>query len=102
MTSLRGIEITGVAAGEPRRSDRFPMRSAVRVTCLVTEHTLTAQGLNISAHGMAFVSADPLALGSLLQVALPNCGLSSLVRVRNCEWQDSGWRIGVEMFGSLA
>jgi len=96
------LEVTGIAGADLRQSDRFPMHCPVRVCCLVTGHAATAHGLNLSAGGMAFVSSEALALGALIQVGLPNSGLSALARVRNCEWQETGWRIGVELLGSLA
>ncbi|ERR1700722_7500430 len=102
MATLKELEITRFAAAKSPRSDRFPMRCSVRVCCLVTERAAMAQGLNISARGMAFVTCEALALGAVIQVALPNSGLSALARVRNCQWQDEGWRVGVELLGSLA
>ncbi len=102
MAALNNIEIAGVAGLDSRQSERFPMRCSVWVCCLVTERSVTAQGLNISARGMAFVTYDALALGTVIQVALPNCGLSALARVRNCEGHNLGWRVGVELLGSLA
>jgi hypothetical protein len=102
MTGLQEIPVTGVAGAEARQSDRFPMHCSVRVSCLVTERAMTAHGLNISACGMAFVAPDALALGAVIQVTLPNSGLTALARVRNCEWHVAGWRTGVELLGSLA
>lgn len=78
------------------------MHSSVRVSCLVTERAMTARGLNISAHGMAFVAPEAIALGAVVQVTLLNSGRNSLARVRNCEPHAAGWRLGVELFGSLA
>ena len=102
MAATKDMVITGVLGVEPRQSERFPMRCSVWVCCLATERSVTAQGLNISARGMAFVTDEALPLGTVIQVALPNCGLSALSRVRNCERRDLGWRIGVELLGSLA
>ena len=102
MTGLQEIPATGVAGAESRQSDRFPMHCSVRVSCLVTERAVTAQGLNISAHGMAFLAPEAMALGAVIQVTLPNSGLTALARVRNCEWHAAGWRTGVELLGSLA
>jgi hypothetical protein len=102
MTSSQEIPATGVAGAESRQSDRFPMHCSVRVSCLVTERAVTAQGLNISAHGMAFVAPEAVALGAVIQVTLPNSGLTALARVRNCEPHAAGWRTGVELVGSLA
>ena len=102
MATLQELEVTRFVGAQSPRSDRFPMRCSVRVCCLVTERAVTAQGLNISAHGMAFVTCEALALGAVIQVALPNSGLSALARVRNCQWQDEVWRVGVELLGSLA
>ena len=101
MTGLQQIPVTGVAGAESRQSDRFPMHCSVRVSCLVTERAVTARGLNISAHGMAFVVPEAMALGAVIQVTLPNSGLTALARIRNCECHSAGWRIGVELLGSL-
>jgi hypothetical protein len=102
MAALQDLEVSGVASLEPRQSERFPMPCSVWMCCLATERSVTARGLNISARGMALVTDEALALGAAIQVALPNCGLSALARVRNCEWQNVGWRVGVELLGSLA
>ncbi|MEI9976878.1 MAG: PilZ domain-containing protein [Ignavibacteriota bacterium] len=101
MTALKDLEVTGVADADSRQAPRFPLNCRVRVSCLVTERSGAAQGLNISAHGMAFLAPDLLADGTLVQVALPNSGFISLARVRNCSWHEAGWRIGVELLGSL-
>jgi hypothetical protein len=101
MTGSTDLEMTGVAGAEPRRADRFPMRTSVQVCALGYERVHTGQGLNISATGMAFVICEALPLGTPIHVALPNCGLSALAVVRNCERHDQGWRVGVELVGSL-
>jgi hypothetical protein len=101
MTALEDLEITGAAGAESRQSPRFPMNCSIRVSCLVTEHAMTAQSLNLSARGMAFVAPQALALGTLIQVALPHSGLTTLARVRNCSCLEAGWRVGVELRGSL-
>jgi hypothetical protein len=102
MAALQDIEVSGVPGVEPRQSERFPMRCPVWVCCLVTERSVTARGLDISARGLALVTDEAFALGAVVQVALPNCGLSAMARVRNCEWRNVGWRVGVELLGSLA
>jgi hypothetical protein len=101
MTALKDLEITGEVGEESRQSPRYPMNCSVRVSCLVTEHALTAHGLNISARGMGLIAPEALALGTLVQVGLPNSGLTCLARVRNCGWLEVGWRIGVELLGAL-
>jgi PilZ domain len=102
MPVLKGLEIRSFAGVEARKSDRFPMRSAVNVCCLGSDRVIAAQGLNISDGGMAFVVAEELPYGALIQVALPQSGVSAVARVRNCVPHDAGWRVGVEFLGSLA
>lgn len=101
MTGFAEHAITAVEGVEPRRADRFPMRTSVQVCALGHERVEMGQGLNISATGMAFVISEALPLGTPIHVALPTCGLSALAVVRNCERHDVGWRIGVELVGSL-
>jgi len=101
MTALMDLEMGDAASAELREAERFPMRSAVRVCRLGNERTERAQGLNISARGMAFVISEALAPGMRIHVTLPQSGLSALARVRNCERRERGWRVGVEMEGSL-
>jgi len=101
MTGLPELEMTGAAGVDSRKAVRFPMRTPVQVCSLGNERAETGQGLNISASGMAFVIAEPLALATPVHIALPNCGLSALALVRNCERHEQGWRIGVEIVGSL-
>ena len=102
MPVLKGLEIRSFAGVEARKSERFPMRSAVSVCCLGSDFVMPAQGLNISDGGMAFVLAEELPYGALIQVALRQSGMSAVARVRNCELHEAGWRIGVEFLGSLA
>jgi hypothetical protein len=101
MPVLKGLEITNALGVESRKGERFPMRSAMRVCCLGSDRAAEAQGLNISARGIAFVISEELPYGAVIQVALPKSGLSAMARVRNCEPQDGGWRVGVELLGSL-
>lgn len=101
MTGFKDLEMIGVAGAEPRKSDRFPMRTSVRVCSLGNERVEMGQGLNISSTGMAFVISEALPLGTPIHVALPNCGLSALALVRNCGRHELGWRVGVELVGSL-
>jgi hypothetical protein len=105
MTALMDLEMADVAGAELREADRFPMRSPVRVCPLEdcgTARAVPAQGLNISAKGMAFLASEALAPGMRIHLALPHTGLSARARVRNCERRERGWRVGVEIEGSLA
>jgi len=102
MPVLKGLEIRSFAGVESRKSERFPMRSAVLVCCLGSDCVVPAQGLNISDRGMAFVISEELPYGALIQVTLPQSGMSTVARVRNCEPNHGGWRVGVELMGSLA
>jgi hypothetical protein len=102
MTALMDLETAGVAGAELRRADRFPMRSVVRVCRLEDGGTERVAGLNISEMGMAFLASEALAVGMRILVALPQSGLSALARVRNCQRRELGWRVGVEIEGSLA
>lgn len=108
MTGLMECEAAGVfdvAGADLRGADRFPMRSFVRV-CLLensgTGRVLAAEGLNISATGMAFETCERLTPGTSIQVQLPTSGLSSPARVRNSKRRAWGWRVGVEFAGPLA
>jgi len=102
MTAWMDTEAARVAAPDARRSARFPMRSGLRICPLETDRAMTAEGLNISAAGIAFVIAEAMATGTLVRVTLPNSGLSALGRVRNSRRQGPAWRTGVEFLGSLA
>ena len=101
MTARMDSESAGRGCVDARQSARFPMRSSLRVCCLATERALAAQGLDISATGIAFVIPEAMAPGTLVRVALPNSGLTALARVRHCQRHGLAWRAGVELLGSL-
>jgi hypothetical protein len=101
MPVLKGLEITNAPGAESPKGERFPIRSGMRVCCLGSDPAAEAQGLKSFAHGRAFVISEELPYSALIQVALPKSGLSAVARVHNCEPQDGGWRVGVELLGSL-
>jgi hypothetical protein len=108
MTALLEFEAAGILStlrGEARRAVRFPMRSLVRVCCFDGRgkaQSIAAHGLNLSASGMAFVTVEPLPLGTVVHVELPCSRLSATARVRNCEPRGASWRIGVELDTAFA
>jgi hypothetical protein len=104
MTALMVPEMAGFVGSELRAADRFPMRSSVRLCPLdgEMERVVSAEMLNISALGMAFLVPEAMAPGLRVHVALPHSGLSALARVRNCVRRELCWRVGVEIEGSLA
>ena len=105
LTESEKAGISSSAGVDPRGADRFPMRSFVRICRFEkggTELVRGAQGRGLSATGMAFVTSEPLALGTQIHVELPKSGLSALARVRSCQPRECGFRVGVELQGSFA
>lgn len=108
MTGLTECEAAGILSAirsESRKAVRFPMRSLVRVCCFDSRgkaRPVAAQGMNLSATGMAFVTGEPLPVSALVHVELPCSRLSATARVRNCESLGGSWRVGVELDGAFA
>ncbi|HUI54824.1 MAG TPA: PilZ domain-containing protein [Bryobacteraceae bacterium] len=88
--------------GESRSAVRFPMHSFLRVCWFDqhgTAHHVMAQGLNLSATGIAFMLEEPLPVPTMLQLELPAGRLTAIANARSCEPIDTSWRIGVELEG---
>jgi hypothetical protein len=87
------------AMTEKRRDARFPMGSTIRVQKCNggSENWMVVRGLNLSDCGVAFLADQPIQVGTLLQVELPNSRSSAIGPVRNCQRRSNQWRIGVEL-----
>jgi len=83
---------------EARRAVRFPLASTVRVMMCdggAGEWTV-AQGLDLSDTGVAFLADETFPVGAFVCIELPNCRMTSVGCVRNCQWR-GGWRIGMKL-----
>jgi PilZ domain-containing protein len=89
-------------SGEARRSKRFPLRAAARVSWSDASfhwHDCRAHAVDLSATGFALLIAEPLPLSMQVHVILPTSGVIATGQVRNCQRRGNSWRIGVELEG---
>ena len=107
MTSVSTYEaaIPGTIHPDSRKSARFPMRSFLWVCRFELggrNKAMRVEGLNLSPSGIAFVAAEPMAVGSRVHVELPCSRLTATAHVRNCEARGGRWRVGVELEATFA
>ena len=91
---------TAIETAMDRRQDaRFPMGSTIRVQQCDggSSNWMSVQALNLSHSGVAFLSSQPIAVGVLVQVELPQSRSSAIGPVRSCQRRGNQWRIGVQL-----
>lgn len=95
-----GRETTGLRSWEEaRQAERVPLAAPLRVSPISAAGLtgrLAAQGLNLSTTGMAFLTAEPLPVGTVLYMELVRTGSMAIGLVRSCARRGAAWRIGAE------
>ncbi len=90
---------------ELRKETRRPVKGEVGVAWRDRNGLLqfcNVQGVDLSEGGVGVESAEPLDVGSYVQVHAEHLGFSWTARVRSCRRWGSGYRIGLEFRGARA